>query len=195
MPLLAASAARWSRALRPGWNALASSSAPTSRSGQRRSRKRRPPMRARPASGRSRPRISRIVVDLPDPLAPEEPGHHPRPDVEAERVDRERGAVALGQVTDLDHVNHARSRARRPERGQRPSSAGGFPPGRTAGAAQPVQGSAGPGRVSRSTARRDPRRSARPAARCGAAAAPGGAAWTDSQAARALPSRNRLSCP
>ncbi len=38
MPLLAASARRWARALRPGWNALASSSAPTSRSGQRRSR-------------------------------------------------------------------------------------------------------------------------------------------------------------
>ena len=38
MPLLAASARRWARALRPGWNALASSSAPTSRSGQRSSR-------------------------------------------------------------------------------------------------------------------------------------------------------------
>ena len=35
--LLAASAVRWARAVRPGWNALASSSAPTSRSGQRRS--------------------------------------------------------------------------------------------------------------------------------------------------------------
>lgn len=35
MALLAASAARWSRADRPGWNALASSIAPTSRNGQR----------------------------------------------------------------------------------------------------------------------------------------------------------------
>ena len=38
MPLLAASARRWARPLRPGWNALASSNAPTWRSGQRSSR-------------------------------------------------------------------------------------------------------------------------------------------------------------
>ena len=38
MALLAASARRWARALRPGWNARVSSSAPTSRRGQRRSR-------------------------------------------------------------------------------------------------------------------------------------------------------------
>ena len=38
LPLLAASALRCARALRPGWNALASSSAPTSRCGQRNSR-------------------------------------------------------------------------------------------------------------------------------------------------------------
>ncbi len=35
MSLLAASAARWLRALRPGWKPRASSMAPTSRSGQR----------------------------------------------------------------------------------------------------------------------------------------------------------------
>jgi hypothetical protein len=73
MPLLAASAARCARAVRPGWNALASSSAPTCRSGQRRSRYRCPLIRTRPASGRSRPRISRIVVDFPDPFGPRKP--------------------------------------------------------------------------------------------------------------------------
>ena len=70
-------AARWLRAVRPGCQARASSSAPTSRNGQPRSRYRRPLIAACPASGWSRPRISRMVVDLPDPFGPRNPVTRP----------------------------------------------------------------------------------------------------------------------
>jgi hypothetical protein len=73
MALLAASAVRCARAERPGWNALASSTAPTSRSGQRSDAYARPPIIARPASGTSWPMIMRIVVDLPEPFGPRNP--------------------------------------------------------------------------------------------------------------------------
>src|SRR5262249_56001627 len=88
---------------------------------------------------------------LTGPVGAEKAGHHPRTHVEAERLDRERAAVAFGQIADLDHVisrvtrtpapagpagvprlslpgDHAMNLADRPERGKRPSSSGGFPP-------------------------------------------------------------------
>ena len=73
MPLLAASAARWLRALRPGWKPRASSMAPASRSGQRACANGRPLMVARPRSGASSPMIIRMVVDFPDPFGPRKP--------------------------------------------------------------------------------------------------------------------------
>lgn len=73
MPLAAASAARWFAALRPGWYVRASSSAPTSRNGQRSSSYGVQWIRAVPASGRSRPVIMRMVVDFPDPFGPRKP--------------------------------------------------------------------------------------------------------------------------
>ena len=59
--------------MRPGWNALASSNAPTSRSGLRISWYSLPPILTDPASGRSSPSIIRIVVDLPAPFGPRNP--------------------------------------------------------------------------------------------------------------------------
>src|SRR3954447_7941913 len=53
--------------------ALASSSAPTSCSGAGWSAYARPFTVTEPAAGRSRPRIMRIVVDLPAPLGPRKP--------------------------------------------------------------------------------------------------------------------------
>ncbi len=73
MSLVLARQRRWLRALRPGWNALASSSAPASRSGQRSAPKGVPLTVAEPESGTSRPRIMRMVVDLPEPFGPRKP--------------------------------------------------------------------------------------------------------------------------
>ena len=73
MPLDWAIQSRWSRARRPGWTAVASSSAPTWRRGVRRVRYRQPPTSAVPSSGASRPRMMRSVVDLPAPLGPTKP--------------------------------------------------------------------------------------------------------------------------
>ena len=64
---------RWLRALRPPCTALASSSAPTWRGALGSLRYGWPPMVTVPAVGLSRPRIMRIVVDLPEPLGPRKP--------------------------------------------------------------------------------------------------------------------------
>ncbi len=71
--LLWASQSRWSRAVRPGWTALASSSAPMYLRGSLSCPYRLPSMVTRPPVGRSRSRIMRIVVDFPAPLGPRNP--------------------------------------------------------------------------------------------------------------------------
>src|SRR5690242_8941374 len=73
MPCEWASQRRWLRALLPGWNAEASSSAPTWLSGCRSAGYGCPPMSAVPSSAASRPRMTRIVVDLPAPFGPTKP--------------------------------------------------------------------------------------------------------------------------
>lgn len=70
---VAAMARRWSRALRPGWMDVASSSAPTSRNGARCRAYGRPFTERAPAIGRSSPMIIRIVVDFPAPFGPRNP--------------------------------------------------------------------------------------------------------------------------
>ena len=72
-PWLSARHARWWRAARPLCTARASSSAPTFRNGSRSAAYGRPSIVAVPVPGRSRPRIRRIVVDLPAPLGPRKP--------------------------------------------------------------------------------------------------------------------------
>ena len=59
--------------MRPVWIDLASSSAPTSCSGEACSRYDLPLTWTVPAVGASRPRIMRIVVDFPAPLGPRNP--------------------------------------------------------------------------------------------------------------------------
>jgi hypothetical protein len=73
MPLLSASHRLWSRALRPAAYALASSSAPASRSGLRYAVQGRPFTVTDPALGASSPGIIRIVVDFPAPFGPRNP--------------------------------------------------------------------------------------------------------------------------
>ena len=73
MPLLLAMHHRWLWALRPPCTAFASSSAPTSCNGQISWPYRRPCTLTSPALGASRPRIVRIVVDLPAPFGPRNP--------------------------------------------------------------------------------------------------------------------------
>lgn len=73
IPVVAASASRWLNALRPVWMARASSIAPTSCSGAGCSAYGLPLTVTLPAVGASRPRIIRIVVDLPAPLGPRNP--------------------------------------------------------------------------------------------------------------------------
>ncbi len=73
MPLLRAIEVMWARAVRPPCRAVASSSAPTSRSGRTRVSYLRWLMRAVPLVGASRPRMTRIVVLLPAPLGPRKP--------------------------------------------------------------------------------------------------------------------------
>ena len=59
--------------MRPGWKAVASSAAPTVRSGSSIAVGGRPSTSASPALGRSRPSSARIVVVLPAPLGPRKP--------------------------------------------------------------------------------------------------------------------------
>ena len=59
-----------------------------------------------PASARSRPSRTRIVVDLPAPFGPEEPVDLARRDVEVEPVERAEVAERLDQAGDLDRVRH-----------------------------------------------------------------------------------------
>ena len=56
-----------------------------------------------PTSGASRPRIIRIVVDLPAPLGPRKPVTIAGADGEGEIVDGGLVAVALGQFVGFDH--------------------------------------------------------------------------------------------
>src|SRR3954452_19481232 len=72
-PFESANALRCARAVRPPWTSRASSSAPTSRIGAATLPYRWPFTSATPAVGRSRPRIRRIVVDLPAPFGPRKP--------------------------------------------------------------------------------------------------------------------------
>ena len=93
---------RWLRALRPGCTAWPPAA-------------RRPSAAGRAvgvalavdggdaACGRSRPRMSRIVVDLPAPFGPEEPGDPARLDRERQVVYGDLAPVALGQLASLDH--------------------------------------------------------------------------------------------
>ena len=73
MPLDAAIQCRWARAVRLGCTQLASSRAPTLRNGVCRAPYGCPATSAVPDDGLSRPRIIRIVVDLPAPLGPRNP--------------------------------------------------------------------------------------------------------------------------
>src|SRR3954452_5282381 len=70
---VAAMERRCERALRPGCTALASSRAPTSRSGARCCRYGLPLTVTVPDVGRSSPMIMRMVVDLPAPFGPRNP--------------------------------------------------------------------------------------------------------------------------
>ena len=67
----------WLAALRPPMMAFASSSAPTDRSGSVSSRYGLPLTRTEPELGVSRPRIMRMVVDLPAPFGPRNPVTRP----------------------------------------------------------------------------------------------------------------------
>src|SRR6185312_2247913 len=103
MSWVAAMERRCERALPPGCTALASSRAPTSRSGARCCRKGLPLTVTVPDVGRSSPIIMRMVVDLPAPFGPRNPGDGPRRDREAEGVHGGGVAVALGELACLDH--------------------------------------------------------------------------------------------
>ena len=59
--------------------------------------------RPSPSSARSRPRIMRIVVDLPAPFGPRKPVTMPGRTVKRQVVDGELVAVALREVADFDH--------------------------------------------------------------------------------------------
>ena len=59
---------------------------------------------ARPASGHVLAHDHAHRRRLPRAVRPEEPGHHPRPDREAQPVHRQRGPVALGEAAHLDHA-------------------------------------------------------------------------------------------
>ena len=103
MSLVLARQRRWLRALRPGWKALASSSAPTSRSGQR-----EVPVGDAVHGGRSR--VRHVEAEdhahgggLAGAVGAEEAGHEAGSDGEAEAVDGEGLAVALRQGFGDDH--------------------------------------------------------------------------------------------
>ena len=105
MPLLSASHVRWLAALRPPTMALASSSAPTDRSGSVSSRYGLPLTRTEPELGVSRPRIMRMVVDLPAPLGPRNPVTRPGWTAKETSSTATVVAVALGEVLCLDHCS------------------------------------------------------------------------------------------
>ena len=75
--LLCASARRCAYAVRPGWRARGSISAPTRRIGWASSRNGRPSTVAVPEVGRVRPRMQRSVVVLPEPFGPRKPVTRP----------------------------------------------------------------------------------------------------------------------
>ncbi len=104
MPVVAASASRWSRALRPLCTAFASSSAPTSRSGAACAAYRRPLTVTRAGRGRVQPENHPDGGRLARPVRPKEPGHHPGPDGKAQIVNRGLIAIPFGKALCLDHV-------------------------------------------------------------------------------------------
>ena len=73
-----------------------------------------------PAVGRSTPMIVFITVDLPEPFGPMRPRISPRPDREADVLDRDEAAEALGQASTssiarpLMHAPRARACPRNP---------------------------------------------------------------------------------
>src|SRR3712207_9228868 len=76
--LLCASQSRWSRAVRPGWAALLSSSAPTVRIGSGSSAYARPAIRSVPAGGRATSTRIPMGGHLPAPLRPRKAAPPPR---------------------------------------------------------------------------------------------------------------------
>ena len=104
-----ARASRWLNALRPVWTDRASSRAPTSCSGAVCSRYALPFTRTVPAVGASRPRIIRIVVDLPAPLGPRNPVTTPGSHGERQVVDGSLVRRTLGETRGLDHGHLFRS--------------------------------------------------------------------------------------
>ncbi len=72
------------------------------RVGRARRRRRCPPSSTVPASGRSKPAISRSVVVLPEPEGPSSVKNSPLGDVEVDAVHRRDVAVALGQPAQVD---------------------------------------------------------------------------------------------
>ncbi len=92
---------RCSRAERFGCTQCASNNAPTTHDGSRCDRYRFPFTSARPARGPPRPRIRRIVVDLPAPFGPEIPS--PDPAGPKTTIRSPRASVAVRQVHDLNH--------------------------------------------------------------------------------------------
>ena len=67
-----------------------------------RDRNGRPPIRALPRVGCTRPRIIFIVVDLPAPVGAQETRDETRTDCEREVVHDSPSAILLGQSVDLD---------------------------------------------------------------------------------------------
>ena len=114
-----ASHSRWLRAVRLGCSAPASSSAPTwlQRVAQARGTG-WPPISAVPSSAASRPRITRIVVDLPAPLGPTKPVTWPGRDREGHPVQGHGRPEPLAQAGDFDGRFHA-GNARQPGRSGR----------------------------------------------------------------------------
>ena len=73
MPAVRARASRLLRADNPGWTDLASSRMPSSDMGAAQPGYRLPLTRTVPLVGRSRPSITRMVVDFPAPFGPRNP--------------------------------------------------------------------------------------------------------------------------
>ena len=97
MPLLCASHSRWSRALRPGCSAPASSSAPTCVSGVRSDRYGLPPTSAVALVGRVQSEDQPHRGGLAGAVGPDEPGDLARPHGERQPVDGDRRPVPLAQ--------------------------------------------------------------------------------------------------
>ena len=109
MPAAAASTRRWLRPLRPGWKAVASSAAPTVRSGSVIATGGPPSTRASPCARPQQAEQDPHRRRLAGAVGPEEAGHPPGLDREGEVVDGDGLAVALGQIADLELGHRERS--------------------------------------------------------------------------------------